>query len=181
MSTAPQARMPVAAPAATLPGVIIALAVGAVGAGAAHDGLVTTGAVSGPVWAQTVADTVSGATPQTWMLPAGVAAALVGLWFVVAAVKPRRRTGLPLGTGSAVWIAPRDVARLAASTAASVPGVTRSTATASQRSVTVSVAGADADLEALRAQIESAVATRLEPLQEAPALRVRATTQRAPR
>ncbi len=42
--------------------------------------------------------------------------ALVGVWWVLAALKPRRRTALALQARRAVWIRPRDLAHLLAVT-----------------------------------------------------------------
>ncbi len=58
------------------------------------------------------------------MIPVGVVLAPVGAWWVLAALKPRRRTALALQARSAVWIRPRDLAHLLAATAERVPGVT---------------------------------------------------------
>jgi len=65
--------------------------------------------------------------------------ALVGVWWVLAALKPRRRTALALQARRAVWIRPRDLAHLLAATDERVPGVTHTSASANPRRVSVTV------------------------------------------
>jgi len=96
------AKKPVAAPAAAIAGIIAALAVIAVGAVAIRDALVATGLLDGRSWLEWLFGKAEVLKPVDWMIPAGIGAVLVGLWFVVAAVKPRKVTHQPVGDG--VWI-----------------------------------------------------------------------------
>jgi len=55
------------------------------------------------------------------MIPVGVVLALVGVWWVLAALKPRRRA-LALQARSAVWIRPRDLAHCSPPPPSGYPG-----------------------------------------------------------
>ena len=62
---------------------------------------------------------------QGWMLPAGIAAMVLGLVLVYTAVVPTSRTHLALGSdaGPVVWLRPTDVARMCSAHAGTVAGV----------------------------------------------------------
>jgi len=115
---------PVAAPAAATVGVLLALLLPGAGVVGVRDGAVGAGWLHGAYWTRSAAQHIDGLTPQVWMIPVGVVLAPVGAWWVLAALKPRRRTALALQARSAVWIRPRDLAHLLAATAERVPGVT---------------------------------------------------------
>ncbi len=83
--------------ASTVTGVLIALALTAVGAVAIRDAV-----TSDTEWIGTALGWLGNAHWQWWLWPAAVVAALVGLVLLVAAVKPRRRTHVPVGDG--VWV-----------------------------------------------------------------------------
>ncbi|MCV7422744.1 hypothetical protein H7K45_19535 [Mycobacterium yunnanensis] len=150
-------RPPVAAPAAGYVGALLAFLILTAGAVALRDAAVHFGWLTGTAWIDTAVAGLDGLTPQGWMLPAGVVVAVVGLWWIVAALRPRRPTALEVPAQTSVWIAKADVARLARAAAESVPGVLSSRALASLRSVkvTADVTGDDA---ALQAAITTAVA-----------------------
>lgn len=97
------AKKPVAAPAAAIAGIIASVAVIAVGAVAIRDTLVVTGLLDGASWLEWLLGKAEVLRPVDWMIPAGIGAVLVGLWFVFVALKPRRVTHQPLGTDG-VWI-----------------------------------------------------------------------------
>jgi hypothetical protein len=110
MSSIP-AKKPVAAPVAAIAGVIAALAVIAVGAVGIRDTLVSVGALDGPSWLEWLFDKAEVLKPVDWMIPAGIGAVLIGLWFLFAALRPRKRTHKPVGDAG-VWIRNRDVTRV---------------------------------------------------------------------
>jgi uncharacterized protein DUF6286 len=153
-------RPPVAAPAAGYVGALIALLMLAVGGVALRDAAVHFGWLQGTPWTDTAVSGLDGLTYQPWMLPAGVVAILLGLWWVSAALRPRRRTALAVPARTSVWIAKADLARMASGAAASVPGVLHSRASASLRTVkvTADVTGSD---PALKAAITTAVANTI--------------------
>ena len=150
-------RPPVAAPAAGYVAALIALLILAVGVVALRDAAVHFGWLRGTAWTDTAVSGLDGLTYQPWMLPAGIVAILIGLWWVSAALRPRRRTALAVPARTSVWIAKSDLARLASAAAASVPGVLDSRSSASPRTVkvTADVTGSD---PALKAAITTAVA-----------------------
>ncbi|KAA0092773.1 hypothetical protein CIW49_28730 [Mycolicibacterium sp. P1-18] len=150
-------RPPVAAPAAGYVGALIALLILALGAVALRDAAVHFGWLTGTAWIDTAVSGLDGLTYQGWMLPAGIVAILVGLWWVSAAIRPRRRTALEVPATTSVWIAKGDLARLASAAADSVPGVLDSRASASLRTVKVT-ANVTAGDPALKAAITTAVA-----------------------
>lgn len=150
-------RPPVAAPAAGYVGSLIALLILAAGAVALRDAAVHFGWLQGTAWTDTAVSGLDGLTYQPWMLPAGVVAILIGLWWVSAALRPRRRTALAVPAKTSVWIAKADLARLASAAAASVPGVLDSRASASLRTVKVTADVTVGD-PAMKAAITTAVA-----------------------
>ena len=102
------------------------------------------------------------------MIPVGVVLALVGVWWVLAALKPRRRTALALQVRRAVWIRPRDLAHLLAATDGRVPGVTHTSASAKRRRVSVTVDTTSIDTTAVRAEVTDASPTGWRPWHRLP-------------
>jgi len=170
-------RAPVAAPAAATVGVLLALLLLGAGVVGVRDGAVGAGWLHGAYWTRSAAQHIDGLTPQVWMIPVGVVLALVGVWWVLAALKPRRRTALALQARSAVWIRPRDLAHLLAATAERVPGVTHTSASAKRRRVSVTVDTTSTDTIAVRAEVTDAVTDRLAALASAPRVKVTARTR----
>ncbi len=175
LPTGTQARTPVAAPAAAVIGVLLALVVIAVGAVALREMLLGANAIAGPDWVTATARWVDGLQPATWLLPAGVGVVLVGLWWVWAAVKPRRRTEVALDGGAGVWMRAGDISRAAHATADSVAGTTTASARTSRRRVTVTITATQAEADGLRGQVAEAVAERLAPLERTLSVKVKTT------
>lgn len=94
-------------------------------------------------WLHPVFELISRAHYEPWMLPGGVVAALVGLIFIIVAVKPRPRTHVPLAAAPNFWIRNVNIARLCTATAERVPGVSKASTYASPRTVIVTVTGSD--------------------------------------
>jgi hypothetical protein len=170
-------RAPVAAPAAATVGVLLALLLLGAGVVGVRDGAVGAGWLHGAYWTRSVAQHIDGLTAQVWMIPVGVVLALVGLWWVLAALKPRRRTALALQARSAVWIRHRDLAHLLAATAEQVPGVTHTSASANPRRVSVTVDTTSTDTTTVRTEVTDAVTTRTETLASTPRVKVTARTR----
>ena len=95
-----------AAPAAGYVGTLIAVLMLGLGVIALRDSAVSAGWLDGRPWITTVINWIDGLTFAWWMIPAGIAAILVGAWWVYAALRPRRRTALAVTAASSVWIAP---------------------------------------------------------------------------
>ncbi|MEV3976975.1 hypothetical protein AB0K68_54130, partial [Streptomyces sp. NPDC050698] len=114
-STASRAAAPVplATPGSAVTGFLIAAALLALGVVGVRDALVDTGVITGSQWIPRAATYVDGLTYQGWMLPAGIAAVVLGLWFVIVGLKPRRKTANALVGVTNTWIDPADVAAIA--------------------------------------------------------------------
>lgn len=97
-------------------------------------------------WVEPVLDTVGAATFETWMLPAGVGAVLLGLLLVWMALRPRRRTHERIPAEAPVWMRPVDIARAFTAAAHTVPGVATASTYVGSRDVTVTVTGRADDI-----------------------------------
>ncbi|MGI8578685.1 MAG: DUF6286 domain-containing protein [Nocardioidaceae bacterium] len=171
-ATAVPGRTPVASPAAGPVGILIALVLIAVGVVGIRDALTAAGAFSGQLWTARAADTLDGLARADWMIPAGVVAILIGLWWLFAALKPRRRTGLQLGDSGLVWIRPRDVARVASTAAEDVDGITSAHSSASRRGVNVSVETTATTASEIERRVTETVAERLSAVDPSPKIKV---------
>lgn len=165
-------RTPVAAPAAAPLALLVALLLLALGALGIRDALVAAGVLDGELFTVTIATAVDGFGAQTWMVPVGIALAVVGLLLLVVALKPRRRTELAVSSTVGVWIRPADVARIATYAAEDAPGVSGARSTATRRRVVVTVESLGADQDTLRADATAEVNARLAPLDPAPKVTV---------
>lgn len=174
MSSTP-AKKPVAAPAAATVGVIAALVVLAVGAVGIRETLVSTGTTGGTSWLEWVFGKAEVLKPVDWMIPAGIIAVLLGLWILVAALKPRKSTHLAVGDAG-VWIRGRDAARLATDTAATIDSVTAATTKAKGRKLRVT-ATATGDANRVRDDLTTAIGQRLQTITPTPSTRARVTVE----
>ena len=157
------AKTPVGPGIISLVGIILALLVIAVGVVAAQTALVAAGALTGSPWLTTAVTAVNGLSPAAWMLPVGIVIALVGLWLVLTALRPRPRTGVALRATTGVFLRPRDIARLAAAAADDVDGVQDAHASATRTTVTVHITNTGANDTTAEA-VKTAVAGRLSAL-----------------
>ncbi|NIZ90377.1 DUF6286 domain-containing protein [Kineococcus rubinsiae] len=157
-------------------GPLLAVLLLALGALLLRDALVAAGAFQGRQWLPSAVDALDGFAPVRWVIPAGIVVALIGLWLVITALRPRSRKTLPLASRSGVFLHTRDVARLASSAASAVDGVLSASSTATRKRVTVAV---QATAETgLRESVTSAVTERLSALQSPPRVNV---TMRTPK
>lgn len=129
-----------------------------------REALVAAGRVDGEPWLAPAVDGADGIAPSALVTVVGVVVALLGLWLVVVALGRRVRTRLDVTSATGTTLGISDAARLAASAADEVDRVLSARATATRRSVTVTVTTLEGDdvTEAVRA----AVAERLAPLAE---------------
>ena len=174
MSASPQpAPAPLAPPAATGVAIALALSLIALGVVAGRDALLDSGLISGSPWITGALRAADGWAQQAWMLPVTVVVAITGAWLVWIAIKPRRRTHLPLqATGT--WIARRDVAHLVQAAAERTTGVASASANGSGRSITINVsllAGFDA--QEVEITVTNTVAQELSPLSKPPRVKMR--------
>ena len=171
--TAPPAKAPLATPAAAKVSIALALVVVAVGAAAGRDCLVGLGLLTGSPWISAALRYLDGLSAQTWMLPAGIVTAVLGLLLLGAALAPRRRTHRPTRASEA-WITPRDIRRVARAAGLSVTGVTEVTVGGSARSLVLGITPAGGyQTTQLADAVHSAATVALEPLAQPPRLTTR--------
>jgi len=115
-----------------------------------REAAVGLGWLQGSPWLPPAASALDGLAAQTWMIAAGAVLALVGLWLVVTALRPRSRKTLPVTAETGVFVQTRDVARLASAAAREVDGVLSASSSATRSTVTV-------DVEALAPDVSAAV------------------------
>jgi len=172
------AKVPVAPPAATLLAVVLAVGVIALGVVAFRDALIDGGAIAGTPWITPALQFLDGLSAQSWMLPAGLGIAVIGVLLIAAAVKPRKRTHRPLRTAPDSWIAAHDVARVARGAATTVTGVGTAAASGSARRLTVSITPlAGFDTTDLSEAVRSTVSAALAPLANPPRIKIRIKEQ----
>ncbi|MEJ5946631.1 DUF6286 domain-containing protein [Pseudokineococcus basanitobsidens] len=152
-------------------GALLALLALALGVVLVRDALVVLGALGGEAWLAQLVDVVAGTAPATWLVPVGVAVALVGVSLLSVALGRRTRTEVRLASRTAVTTEPRDVARLSSSVARDVDGVLGARTSAGRRSVVVRVSTTGDP--AVPDAVQRAVAERLGVLQRTPSVRVR--------
>lgn len=170
---APAAKAPLAAPAATTVSVVLALVLVGAGIVAGRDALIGFGAITGAPWIAAGLKAIDGLTAQSWMRPAGIVVAMIGLLLLLAAIKPRKRTHVPTNAPDA-WITPRDVRRVARTAALSLTGVDATTASGSARSLTLSITPVNGyDTSQLDESVRSVVTESLSSLANPPRLKTR--------
>jgi hypothetical protein len=150
--------------------IALAVVVVALGVLVVRDALVAADVVSGDPWLAPAVDQADGVGPSPLVAVVGVVVALLGVWLVVIALGRRVRTRLPVASSAGTTIGIGDAARLAASAADDVDAVLSARASASRRSVTVTVTALEGDdvTDAVRA----AVTERLSPLAQPLSVRV---------
>lgn len=131
------APAPTAAPPVTAWAIILGVLLAALGLLLLRDAAVVAGLLQGTPVSTKVVDRLKSVTPQPWYLPAGILVALLGLWLVVAALRPRPRRDLAVGDGSLVWLTPSATASIARAAASVVDGVVEARASATRRTVRV--------------------------------------------
>lgn len=152
-------------------GLLLSVALIALGALAAHDGVVLEG------WAQgkpLLSPRLSGQTalvPGTLTRVIGVVAALLGLFLLWVALRPGRRRGAELDAATGVWLTWSDVERLVVSTAEQQDGVLSAHASATSRQVRVEARTTTNDVEPA---VQQAVSEALAGLRRPPRVVVRA-------
>lgn len=173
----PAAAPPPLAPAAAhYVGVITALLLIGLGAVGIRDGIAAAGWITGPSWTRTAVDWLDGQSAHGWMVPVGAILAILGVASIIAALKPRRRKGIPVTGRTSVYLDVSDTATLAAAAARVVPGVTKANASATRRAVKITARTTGPDVTS--DTISSAVRTALAPLAATPRISVRTRVER---
>ena len=156
--------------------IALAVLVVAVGVLVVREALVAAGTIDGEPWIAPALDRLDGVAPSALVTVVGVLLALLGLWFVVIAVGRRVRTRLAVTSSAGTTIGIADAARLAAAAADDVDRVLSARATATRRSVTVTVTTLEGDdvADAVRAAVTARLAPLVQPLSVRVASRVTA-------
>ncbi len=116
------------------------------------------GWIDGTRWTTNTADWITRSTWQDWMWPVAVICVIVGLWLVWLAVKPRRRTHVPLGDFEVMWTRRGDMARVRVPHCSPSPGRARHDRGHRRRAkVTVTVSGG-VDEQTMRDRVAEALA-----------------------
>lgn len=146
--------------------IVLAIVLVALGVVVIRDALVLADRIEGDLWLPPVVDSADGVTASTAVVVAGVVVALLGLWLVVVALGRRVRTRLDVTSSTGTTLGLGDAARLAASAADDVDRVMSARASATRRSVTVTVTTLEGDdvTEAVRAAVTDRLAPLVQPL-----------------
>lgn len=152
-----EGRAPVAPPAAGYIGALLAVLVIAAGCIALRDAFIAAEWISGPLWVDAAIKWVDGLRFAGWMIAAALGLVLIGGWALYSALRPRRKTAVQLQARSAIWIKTVDLARIATTTADTVPGVLDARARATRRKVVVTVHTTDPANPVIAANTEHTV------------------------
>lgn len=149
-------------------GLLLALLVVGIGVLGVQAALVAAGLLTGKPWLTWALQRPDGVTPAGWLLPAGVVLALIGLWLLLTALRPRPRTAVAVEAVTGVFLRPRDLSRLAVAAADNVDGVQDAHASATRRKVTVRITSTAAETgrDQVSDAVTAAVTERLSALQQ---------------
>ncbi|HET7474493.1 MAG TPA: DUF6286 domain-containing protein [Dermatophilaceae bacterium] len=154
-------------------GLVLALVVTALGVVAVRDALAYAELIGGRPWVGALVRAVDRQRPSGWLVPVGVVLALVGLWLLVTALRPRPRTAVALAAQTGVFVRPKDVARVATDAAEQVDGVLSANVRATRRTVTVAVR--TTGNPNTQREVQERVSRRLAGLDTTPTITVRHT------
>ena len=169
---------PKASPAVRPWAILLSLALLALAGVAIREAWVVGSATNQSSWIQPILDYASNAPGyETWMLWAGIGSVVVGLIFLLIAVKARRKTHVqvtPVNSelATSMWLRPVDIARRSSATARQVPGVADARTAASRKRVDVTVNG-DVNDDALPQRVSEAVAGVFDGLDKQPKVAVK--------
>lgn len=138
-----------------------------------REAAVGLGWLGGSPWLPSASKALDGLAAQTWMIAAGVVLALVGLWLVVTALRPRSRKTLPVTAETGVFVETRDVARLASAAAREVDGVLDAKSSAGRSSVVVQVEALSPEVSSV---VQQQVTERLRALRSTLRVKVKVST-----
>lgn len=159
-------------------GPLMAVLLTAIGVVLLHDAIARTDSRPGRTWIAAINDSLDGLTAEWWMIPLGLVVALIGVWLIVTALRPRSRKTLAVTSQTGVFLRTGDIARLASAAADDVDGVLSASSVASRRKVSVTV---ESDRDQIADLVRDAVTERLSALQKPPAVKVRVRSHYAHR
>lgn len=149
----------------TVIGILIALLLVLAGVVGIHDWLTGLGWSGGRPWVPTALDAVEGTRAAPWMLVVAAVVALLGLWLVLLALKPRRRTHLPAPDREIdLWSTTGALAAVARHAADRQSGVMSATARVRRRRVDVDITTREGNDDGLNSRVQEAVEQSLEGL-----------------
>lgn len=151
-------------------GPLMALVLSAAGVVLLHDAIAEADTRPGRTWIAAVVDGLDGTTAEWWMIPAGLAIAVLGVWLIVTALRPRSRKTVQVTSATGVFLRTGDIARLASAAADDVDGVLAASTVASRRKVTVTV---ESDRDQVADHVRDAVTQRLSALTKPIPVKVR--------
>lgn len=166
----PGAGRPTAPGIARKAGLLVALLLVALGLAGIYDALVQGNVIDGRRLVEPLLEWLDGLEPQDWMLPAGVAVAVLGLLLVLAALWPRPHRSLPVAARTGVFATRGAVEELTVDSAAAHGGVLDASARARTGAVAVKVV-TDGEPETA-AEVRQSVTERLDRLARTPKVRV---------
>ncbi len=169
----PAAKSPVASGAIATLGLVLAVLLTAVGVAAVRDALVYAGVLDGTPLLSLAARATNGVTPAGWMVPVGVVLAVLGLWLLVMAFRPRPRKAVTLTAQTGVFLRLKDVSRLAETAAERVDGVLDVHVSAKPKTAKVTVRSTGD--QGTSDRVQDAVTARLAPLENPPTLKMSST------
>ncbi|MCW4351902.1 DUF6286 domain-containing protein [Hoyosella sp. YIM 151337] len=166
-------RDPLSAPAARY----FALAVGAVlivlGAIGIRDYLIVREILPGDVWITPALDAVLAAVWHPWMYAVAGTTLVIGVFCLLAAVLPRRKTHRRLTTADPAWMRPTDIARRCSALAREVSGVTSARTEVTRKRATVTVMALNPGAPGLAQAVKDRVTSGLDLLESPLQVKVR--------
>lgn len=177
LGSAPDSSLPASkAPASTgvlpLLGVLESLCCLALGVVGLHDALAYADIVEAEPWVERLVAFVDNRAAQTWMVFAGAAAILVGLWLLYQAVSPRARREIQLHARTGVFLTAGSLRSISTAAAQDVDSVERASVSASKRRVDIDATTWAPDHDAVKSAVTAKVTERLSVLTNPPRVSV---------
>ena len=169
---------PAASPAARYLAVLLGLLLLAGAAVAGRDLYIRYTDVDWQPWVSSATTWLGDLSYRNWMLPAGIAALIIGLLLLWAAIRPRTKTHREIDSDIAVWMRPVDIARMCTASAQRVPGVMGAHTVARKRSIDVTVIGNTRD-QKLREELQQSLQPLANLVAGSPALNVQVQNKEA--
>ncbi|WP_106210709.1 DUF6286 domain-containing protein [Kineococcus rhizosphaerae] len=157
-------------------GPVLAVLLLALAAVLIHEALLAAGAFASTSWLAWTVQSLRGFAPTAWLIPVGIVLALIGVWLLVTALRPRTRNTLPLTSRTGVFLHTRDVARLASGAARDVDGVLSAASTSTRRAISVTITATGDSTGQMTHQVQAAVARAVGALASPPRVKVRTRT-----
>ncbi|WP_257159260.1 alkaline shock response membrane anchor protein AmaP [Corynebacterium cystitidis] len=122
-------------------------------------------------WIATALNFLSEATVTTGGVIVGVLVAVLGLWLIISALRPRPHTHLKVRSHASIWMRPVDIARKSTAVVRHEFGADDISSRADRKKLTVNVAHDNADEEFI-SSVRKALETELNVLESTPKISV---------